>query len=142
MHPFLRELLDLFFPPRCQVCRRFAPQPFCSVCLNKVALVQPPLCRHCGLPLDPRATGPEECADCRSTKSSPFTWARSAGLYEGTLRKAILGLRATGDRRALPVLRKALGPRASAGRFGTADDPNSCVTPDLRDAIDDLEEAR
>jgi ComF family protein len=104
MHPFWHGILDLLYPPRCQVCRCFNPQPFCTACLESIELIQPPMCRRCGTPFDPQATGPDECSDCRRDVSSPIAWSRSAGLYDGSLRKAILALKFLGRRSLAPAL--------------------------------------
>ncbi len=104
MNPFCRGLLDLFYPPRCQVCRRFAQEPLCPDCRAQIAFINPPVCRRCGIPLDPQAQGPEECLDCRKAQRQPITWARSMGLYEGSLRRAILAFKFLGRRAlALPL---------------------------------------
>jgi competence protein ComFC len=108
MYAFARAALDLFFPPRCQVCRRFAPVPICLDCQTDLRLIQPPLCEHCGLPLDPKAAGPALCRDCLAEKRSPIAWARAAGLYEGALRKAILALKFQGRRSLAPELAQML----------------------------------
>jgi len=102
MHWLLRGVLDIFYPPRCQICRRFTPAPLCPHCLGQITLIQPPVCHHCGVPLDPLAKGPDKCLECLHSLSSPITWARSAGLYEGPLRQAILAFKFLG-RRALTV---------------------------------------
>jgi len=104
MNLLFRGLLDLIYPPRCQVCRRFDPRPFCQSCWESIELIQPPVCRQCGAPLDPSATGPQECNDCRARQKSAIAWARSAGLYDGTLQRAILNLKYTGCRAlAIPL---------------------------------------
>jgi ComF family protein len=97
MHWFIHHLLDCFYPPRCQVCKQFSEEPFCISCREQVVRIKPPICQSCGLALDPQATGPELCYDCRKTPS-PITWARAAGIYEGTLKEAILNFKFSGRR--------------------------------------------
>jgi|WetSurMetagenome_2_1015567.scaffolds.fasta_scaffold103968_2 ComF family protein len=97
MYWFFRHLLDCLYPPRCQVCKQFAEEAFCAACREQVVRIKPPICRNCGLPLDPQATGPELCPDCREAPS-PITWARAAGIYQGTLQQAILNFKFSGRR--------------------------------------------
>jgi len=100
MNSFWRGLLDIFYPPRCQVCFGFSSEPLCPRCRGRIAFIKPPVCRLCGLPLDPAAKGPDQCPDCRFVRRSPINWARSPGIYQGPLQRAILSLKFAG-RRAL-----------------------------------------
>ena len=113
---FFRSLLDLLYPPRCQVCHRFSPEPFCPECRNSVVLVQPPFCRSCGAPFDPLAKGPQECADCRTLRRSPIAWARAAGIYQGSLQRAILELKFAGRRSLARPLAALLAELAQSDR--------------------------
>ena len=109
MHWLFRHLLDCVYPPRCQVCKQFSEEAFCAACREQIIPIKPPICRSCGLPLDPQATGPELCYECRKT-ASPITWARAAGIYEGTLQQAILNFKFAGRR----VLAKPLAELLAA----------------------------
>ncbi len=102
MHPFWRSLLDFFYPPRCQICYKFSPEPFCAQCRDKITLINPPVCARCGAPLDPLAKGPDLCSDCLPLSRFPITWARAAGIYQGPLQRAIVGMKFAG-RRSLAV---------------------------------------
>ena len=129
MHPFLRGLLDLLYPPRCQVCHRFAPEPFCPECLAAVTLIRPPVCCHCGTPLDPMAQGPDECAECRSAKRTPISRVRSAGVYQGPLRQAILALKFGGKRALALPLAKILAELYLSGLCKSSDFDCVCPVP-------------
>jgi ComF family protein len=83
------SVLDLLFPPRCQVCGALAAPPLCSRCREAIELLRPPWCRCCGLPLDPLARGGPLCRECRARPRRPFVAVRSAGVFGGTLRTAI-----------------------------------------------------
>ncbi len=90
--PVLSDIMDgvlsLLFPPRCAVCNTLQEQVLCDACRTAFVPIGEPLCRQCGLPLDPKATGDEHCAECRTTPPD-FDAARAAGLYRGALRTAI-----------------------------------------------------
>jgi ComF family protein len=104
MHPLGKGLLDLLFPPRCQVCHQFDPAPLCDPCRDQIAPILPPLCERCGRPFDPLAiTGPA-CGDCRDRRWS-FVAARAYGRYEDGLRTAIHQFKYAGRR----VLAHTLG---------------------------------
>jgi ComF family protein len=57
---FVKSLLDLIFPPRCEVCRTIGPDEFCENCAKKITFLKPSAFIH------------------------------SVGAYEGTLKSAIL----------------------------------------------------
>jgi len=80
--------LDLLLPPRCEVCGTLQEPVICDACATQLTALPTPICRQCGRPLDPRAKTPGHCADCQS-EAPPFDAARSAGVYGGTLRRAI-----------------------------------------------------
>lgn len=56
---FAKFILDLLFPPRCEVCKSIGPDSFCSTCLDQVSFLKPTAFIH------------------------------SVGLYEDKLKKAI-----------------------------------------------------
>lgn len=82
------SLLDLVFPPRCEVCRQLQESVICETCLEAFAPVPEPRCRQCGFPLDPLAKTAGECAGCVDDPP-PFDAARAAAVFDGSLRKAI-----------------------------------------------------
>ncbi len=88
MHFLLRGLLDVLYPPRCEVCGRLRHPPFCADCRAEVEMISSPLCERCGEPFDPQGQGAPLCAECRE-KPPRFSLARSAALYEGPLVRAI-----------------------------------------------------
>ncbi len=86
----VREILDLVFPPACEVCGEVGELGLCSKCIQQVLLVEEPYCAHCGTPFDPNvARPPPLCESCRSNAPS-FDGARAVGLHTGHLRKAII----------------------------------------------------
>jgi predicted amidophosphoribosyltransferase len=105
VHWLTRGFLDLFFPPRCLVCRRFGSEALCPQCAAAIAPIIPPLCHRCGLPFDPRARAGPLCPSCRQSPRLPFVLGRSAAAYEGPLRQAVHRLKYDGKR----VLGSVLG---------------------------------
>jgi competence protein ComFC len=105
LHWLTKGFLDLLFPPRCQVCRRFGPDALCGDCAADVEPITPPFCHHCGAPFDPLARGGPMCASCRQTQRSSYVIGRSMAVYDGALREAVHRLKYDGKR----VLARVLG---------------------------------
>lgn len=86
----LNTILNILFPQSCPLCCRASTNhrtaPICPQCWEKVSLYNGPLCNRCGKPL----TSDKSiiCGECISDEPS-FKYARSYGLYEGGLEKAI-----------------------------------------------------
>jgi ComF family protein len=95
----LGGLLDVLFPRHCAGCGRGA-WPFCPTCWSLVALLDPPGCLRCGRPLDLVVPS---CADC---PPPALSWSRAAFLYEGPVRRALMGLKFGG----LESRAQAFGP--------------------------------
>ena len=112
----LRYLADqvarLLFPPRCQACGTLQDSQICETCRSEIEVVRAPMCRCCGVPLDPLAAGPSLCADCRSGRK--FSGARSVGLHAGPLRQAIIRYKYHGRRRLAGVFGEMLADLARA----------------------------
>ena len=78
-----RCLLDLLFPPRCVGCREMGSL-FCVRCREKIELIEPPLCPHCGR----SRTNGRLCPRCLQDPLQ-LDGARSVAYFDGTLREAI-----------------------------------------------------
>jgi ComF family protein len=89
----MRSLIELLFPARCVGCRT-GGWPFCASCWAWVAALDPPWCQRCGRPLEASLPG---CSDCPPPAVS---WARSAFLYAGPVREALMSLKFGGLRSA------------------------------------------
>lgn len=89
--PWTRALLDLLFPPRCQVCGAPDEFPLCRACWQGFPRIEPPVCPVCGRPL----VGPPDlvftCMPCR--RKRPLIRVRAFGRYDGRLREAIHALK-------------------------------------------------
>lgn len=93
----LRGLVDVLFPPTCQVCQTRGDFPLCAGCRAGFPLIRPPVCQKCGRPL----RGPPDlvftCVPCRHRRTY-FTCARAVGIYDGPLRGAIHAVKFGGCR--------------------------------------------
>lgn len=99
-----RWAVDLLFPPTCAVCgsdRREGEPVLCGHCRSAFPHWTGRACRICGTPLP---DGGARCWACRHGRRA-FGFCRSAGLYEGRLRQAILLLKYGGR----DVLARPLG---------------------------------
>jgi ComF family protein len=79
--------LDWFFPQQCAGCQTVG-EAWCDSCNNRVTRIEQP-CSSCGFPMS------ESESDCPVCSRIPFAFdrARSWGLYEHELRRAILVLK-------------------------------------------------
>ncbi len=86
----INRFLRIFFPESCPVCKKPSTDhktaPICLECWLAISPHIGPMCRKCGKPLVSNAS--ITCQVCIED-DPPFKWARSFGLYEGTLREAI-----------------------------------------------------
>src|SRR5256885_2379193 len=97
----LGALLDLLFPRRCLGCG-LRGWPFCRSCLSAIAVLTPPGCLRCGRPLEEPV---DRCADC---PPPALSWSRSALLYQGPVRRALMRLKFGGWRGAAEPLAAAI----------------------------------
>ncbi|MEA3402532.1 MAG: ComF family protein [Armatimonadota bacterium] len=91
------ELLDLLFPPRCQICGQPSAQPLCETCREQVLFIGGHCCALCGVPLRDTQPASMLCSDCREGRE--FSGARAAGLHTGSLRDAVLAFKFGGRTR-------------------------------------------
>ncbi|MBM3472783.1 MAG: ComF family protein [Armatimonadetes bacterium] len=103
----LKELGELVFPPRCQVCRAFSRLPLCESCRAGFETIREPLCECCGRPFDPRAIARESCPDCAPGRRR-LSGARSFGIHVGRLRDAVNALKFRGRLRLVEPLGELL----------------------------------
>jgi ComF family protein len=87
--------VDLLFPPRCVACQGLGAW-LCEDCLDDIEVILPPVCTHCGLPLDgrvpPRGRQPQRaafvCSRCRTDPPRlDGLWAYA--VHSGPLREAV-----------------------------------------------------
>jgi ComF family protein len=92
-------LVSVFFPAGCRICEKLLTRssrvPICEECLASFAPVPEKSCSVCGSPLPGWTAGEEEplqCEVCRN-RTYAFDRARSFGMYDDTLVRAILLLK-------------------------------------------------
>jgi len=86
------SILDLFFPPRCAVCKRRGSW-FCPRCREQVSYINPPVCVHCGQEL----VGGTICENCLRDRRN-IDGVRATAHFEGPLRQVIHALKYNGVR--------------------------------------------
>jgi ComF family protein len=103
--------IDLLFPPQCASCGsecydREDGTLLCESCLVELVPAVRPTCRYCALPCSDTDAAAGDCFECRSRKLR-YDEARTLGIYEGPLRRAVLQIK---HHYHVP-LAKALGQR-------------------------------
>ena len=92
LDPAANSLVRVLFEPACAACGAVLERPLagaiCERCWLGVAGVAPPGCVRCGDELPAWQSGDAECARCLNHPPC-FSIARSAGRYEGPLRKIV-----------------------------------------------------
>jgi ComF family protein len=94
----LNALIDLIYPPRCQICQAFLQDqvalhggrelPFCEACFKDFTEINSPICSLCGRPFSDGIEQDRVCEDCLRKKPS-YDIARAPYLYDGALMTAI-----------------------------------------------------
>jgi ComF family protein len=94
----LNALIDLIYPPRCQICQAFLQDkaarhsgrdlPFCEACFKDFTEIKSPICSLCGRPLSAGIEQDRVCEDCLRKRPS-YDIARAPYLYDGALMTAI-----------------------------------------------------
>jgi len=96
----LNSFLNILFPETCPVCQHPAKAhitaPICTDCWQTVTPYEGPMCRRCGTPLISDVSA--ICGECLAHEPA-FSCARSFGLYEGVLKRAISLLKFYGIKR-------------------------------------------
>jgi ComF family protein len=122
----LDALLAVTLAPRCAACRRVLESPLsgpvCDACWAAVTPLVAPFCRICGDPLPSWrviSAALERCPRCRRAPGLVDA-ARSAGLYEGSLREIVHAFKYEG-RRGLASPLAAMMRTAGASLLHDAD---------------------
>ena len=90
MTKYLAYILNLIYPPRCEICTGELPTAsrhrICLACFRKIILIGEYSCYRCGKPLQ---IATKFCADCRGNDGLSFDRIVAAGIYQGVLRDSI-----------------------------------------------------
>ncbi len=91
-------LLEIALPSVCLLCRQMPSRPgtFCAACLLGMPPVASPRCPRCDLPFTAMDGSDHLCQAC-TLLPPPFLWARSAGLYQDSLRRAVQRFKFQGE---------------------------------------------
>ena len=93
---FLRELLELAYPPHCVHCgtslRHHSSLYLCGPCRDDLSYLERPACPRCGEEVGPYVTLDKGCANCRTLRLR-FDGAAAPTRYEGLVRELILRLK-------------------------------------------------
>lgn len=86
----LARVIDLLYPPSCQLCRAPLDQGryLCPDCRGELPRVAPPFCQLCGLPFDGPLSGEFTCPNCEERELA-FDFARAALLARGGARELV-----------------------------------------------------
>lgn len=128
--PWIRRFVEaggnVLFPPACALCR--APISECDsaaerfrLCEGCAAQMEPPAgdrCRRCDAPVGPHLDTSEGCSLCREERWA-FDRVISLGVYEGSLRSAVLRIKRGGGEHLAAGLAEILWQkqRESLSRF-------------------------
>jgi ComF family protein len=89
---YIYSFIDFFFPPQCLLCRKnlisYAEGYFCKECFDGFYFNNGSLCRKCGILFSSKEGENHLCGKC-ITQDHYFDTARSLGIFEGSLKKAI-----------------------------------------------------
>lgn len=105
-------LLDLLYPPHCEVCDTPGPDALCPACRAQIQRHQPPECSTCGALLPPTA-GRGLCEECAGSRRY-YKAARSVAIHTGALRSAIIQFKFNNRRRLQAPLAQLLADRITA----------------------------
>ncbi len=94
-HRYGVALLDLIYPPSCEICKEPLPggregseRWLCADCLAKLPKIEPPFCERCGEPYDGAISGPFRCGNCADLKLH-FDFAIAPYRADGEVRELI-----------------------------------------------------
>ncbi len=87
-------LLNLLFPPSCEVCDRDLTDTsqVCAGCVEKLARLPEASCRRCGAMISPSHARGDRCDDCRDP-ALRFSRLVCLGEYQGQLRDVVLRMK-------------------------------------------------
>lgn len=86
----LKRLIDIIYPPRCQICQAFlnSNDPFCPTCIEGFTKITSPKCLICGRPFQSESEEDHACEGCLR-KRPVFDRAGAPYLYHGSAMTAV-----------------------------------------------------
>ncbi len=99
MGTFGGAIASVLFPSECRLCdallTRATRLPICDPCLQSFQQLPVHVCERCGQPWSLEAAEEDSSASCRECRERGFAFhaARSFGLYQGSLARAIVLLK-------------------------------------------------
>lgn len=108
---FWQSALDLVFPPRCVACEEFGAL-LCEHCEAIMSPAVPPRCEVCWMP-HRIGQAEEDCHRCQVDRPA-FKEVRSAFVYEGASRDAVLALKYKGLSSIAPLMGADMARRFTA----------------------------
>jgi predicted amidophosphoribosyltransferase len=99
MRTFSGAVTSVLFPSGCRLCEELLTRanrlPICDACLQSFRQLSKEVCEKCGQPWSLEEAEEEASPVCRECRERGFAFdaARSFGVYEGTLAKAIVLLK-------------------------------------------------
>ncbi|HDR16087.1 MAG TPA: ComF family protein [Desulfobacteraceae bacterium] len=127
------KLLDVLFPPRCEVCGSFLGigaereglrKAFCDACMQLFVSIETPICPVCGLPFD--SQGPDHYCETCLRRPPAYDCIRALYRYEGPVSAAVHAYKFGRTVRLAGTLGRAMG-RHAAGWLG--DGPDYLAVP-------------
>lgn len=107
---FWERALDLVFPQRCVCCDEFGSL-ICEQCSGTMTPAAPPRCDVCWTPRDQQNV----CRDCRE-KQPAFQQMRTAFVYQGVARDAVIALKFGGLSSIAPLMAALIDEQLSDWR--------------------------
>lgn len=100
MQPYVSALADLFYPQRCVGCESRASDVLCGGCYEALPVIEPPVCRRCGMPT---AFETFVCDECKNADYG-FESVRAPLRYEGVGKEIVHALKYRGYTRVVERL--------------------------------------
>lgn len=90
------KIIDFILPPRCALCGCIlkSDKGICDNCISQIEFLRPPVCYHCGQPLEGQIDNVAHshllCGECLKPHRRIFRLSRSAFTYDDFSKKIIL----------------------------------------------------
>lgn len=92
MQRVLRGVVDIFYPPRCDLCSAYLTSDengVCATCTEALPLIYPPHCPQCCRPIFTPGGLEHLCSECASHNTPPVSRVIAAGVFRDELRELV-----------------------------------------------------